>query len=58
MQEQPIFAGKTVFIEFLELYLTFFHEIFHIDAKWQCLKFEQARFSKKGFLAENAGNMP
>ena len=29
--EQPIFAGKTVFLEFLELYFIFFHEILHTD---------------------------
>ena len=56
--EQPIFAGKTVFLEFLELYFIFFHEILHTDAKWQCLKCEGARFSKTFFPAENAGNMP
>ena len=31
--EQPIFAGKTVFLEFLELHSIFFHEIWHTDAK-------------------------
>ena len=30
--EQPIFAGKTVFLEFLEMYFIYFHEILHTDA--------------------------
>ena len=55
--EQPIFARK--FLEFLELYFIFFHEILHTDAKWPYLKCDGARFLKNIlFLAENAGNMP
>ena len=37
----------------------FFHEILHTDVKWQYLKGDGARFSKKHFFpAKNAGNMP
>ena len=55
---------KTVFLEFLELYFIFFHEIlktyvkWHTDAKWQTLKYEWVRFWKTFFSAENGGNMP
>ena len=57
--EQPIFAGKTIFLKFLELYFKFFHEIWHTLEKWQYLKCDGARFSKNIFFpAENAGNMP
>ena len=48
--EHPIFAGKTVFLEFLGLYFIFIHEILHTDAKWQCLKCDGARFSKNIFF--------
>ena len=34
MSEQPIFAVKTVFLEFLEPYSIFFHEIWHTDFHW------------------------
>ena len=47
--EKPIFAGKTVFFEFFELYFIFFHEILHTDAKWQYLKCDGAQFSKNNF---------
>ena len=40
---------NTVFLEFLDLYFTFFHEILHTDAKWQYLKYEGDRFSKNFF---------
>ena len=50
LPEQPIFVGKTVFLKFLELYLIFFHEILHTDAKRQCLKCDPARFSKNLFF--------
>ena len=53
-----MFAGKTVFLEFLELCFIFFHEILHIDVEWQYLKYEGDRFSKNfSFPGENAGNM-
>ena len=48
MPKQPIFAGKTVFLEFLKLYFIFLHEILHTVAKWQCLKC--ARFLKNVFF--------
>ena len=48
--EQPIFAGKTIFLEFLELYFILFHEILHTDAKWQCLKCDGVRFCKNFFF--------
>ena len=41
---------KTVFLEFLELYCIFFHEIWHTDAKCQCLKCDRARFLKNVFF--------
>ena len=47
------FRRKTAFLEFFELYIIFFHEILHTDAKWQYLKCDGVRFSKK-----HAGNMP
>ena len=58
--EQPIFAArKTVFLQFFKLYFIFFHEILHTDVKWQYLKCDGARFSKKHFFpSENAGNIP
>ena len=40
----------TVFLEFFEPYSIFFHEIWHTDAKWQCLKCDRARFSKNIFF--------
>ena len=46
MPEEPIFAGKTLFLQFLKLYFIFFHEISHNHVKWQWLKLDQARFSK------------
>ena len=49
MPEQPIFAGKTVFLEYLELYLIYFHEISHTDAKWLCPKCDGAWFFLKKF---------
>ena len=52
------FCQKTVFLEFLELYLIFLHENLHTDVKWQYLKCDGARDSIKHFFpAENAGNM-
>ena len=40
--EQLIIAGKMVFLKFLELYLTFFHETLHTDAKYTFLKGDEA----------------
>ena len=40
---------KTIFLEFLELYFIFFHEILHTDAKWQCLKCDGVPFCKNFF---------
>ena len=37
------------FLEFLELYFIFFHEILHTDAKWQFLKCNGVRFCKNFF---------
>ena len=56
--EHPIFAGKTVFLEFLELYFISIHEILHrckmeISKMWRSPIFE-----KHFFPAENAGNIP
>ena len=53
--EQPIFAKKTVFLEFLKLYFVFFHETLHTDAKWQYLKYDGARFSKNIFIPAQSG---
>ena len=52
------FAGKTVFVEFLELHFIFFYEILHTEVKWQYLKYEGERLSKNFFPVENAGNIP
>ena len=35
-----------------------FSDFWHKGAKWRCPKSDGARFSKKNFPAENAGNMP
>ena len=48
------FRRKTVYLEFLELYFIFFHEILHTDAKWQCL-FPMIFCTK--MLINNAQNM-
>ena len=44
------FRRKMTFLEFLELYFIFFHEIWHTLEKWQYLKCDGARFSKNIFF--------
>ena len=52
------FAGKTVFLEFLELYFKFFHEILYTDAKWQYLKCDRVRFPKNIFFRPKIPEKP
>ena len=47
--EQPIFAGKTVFLEFLELYFIFFHEILHTDENGNVQNVTEPDFRKTYF---------
>ena len=41
------FHRKTVFLEFLELYLIFFHVNLHTDRKRSCLKCDAAKYAGK-----------
>ena len=52
------FRRKTVFLEFLDLYFIIFHEILHIDAKWQYIKCDGARFLKNNFFRPKMPEKP